>query len=340
MEFKNLDENLILISTIAGSHSYGLNTPSSDMNIRGIFFLQDYGLDPAEDEARDNTSDTTFYNLKKYMTLARDCNPNVLEILFCEDRHVLKIDERGKLLRANRDLFLSANARNRYAGYCFAQIKRMKSHHKWLNNVQPEEPPLLKDYCNFINRSGQKLLLSQLKIENSYAVKYNSHIYFLYYNSIRDDVTPGLFTSVPGQIREHDNNLVKDFEGTLIVDRQNFDKALDDWKNYWTWKKNRNEVRAALETQYKFDTKNASHAVRLMRTGLEILKEGKLRVFRPDWKELLDIRNGKWTYDQVLAHVKELDEEAEEIYKNRTYVVPYAPDKQKIDDLHEQLILL
>ncbi len=46
--------------------------------------------------------------------------------------------------------------------------------------------------------------------------------------------------------------------------------------------------------------KHASHVVRLIRLGEEILTEGIVRVKRPDAKELLAIRNGEWSYEQLL----------------------------------------
>ena len=46
--------------------------------------------------------------------------------------------------------------------------------------------------------------------------------------------------------------------------------------------------------------KHASHVARLIRMGEEILTEGIVRVKRPDAKELLAIRNGEWSYAQLL----------------------------------------
>lgn len=87
--------------------------------------------------------------------------------------------------------------------------------------------------------------------------------------------------------------------------------------------------------------KHASHAIRLMRMGLEILKFGEVNVYREfDRHELLDIRNGKWTYEAVLEEAERLDRESEAIYVNKTYKVPYAPDKVKINELYKELIKL
>ena len=45
----------------------------------------------------------------------------------------------------------------------------------------------------------------------------------------------------------------------------------------------------------------ALHLVRLLRMGIEILTTGDLQVWRHDADELLAIRNGAWTYEQLIA---------------------------------------
>jgi hypothetical protein len=86
----------------------------------------------------------------------------------------------------------------------------------------------------------------------------------------------------------------------------------------WEWKKNRNEVRAKLEEHYSFDTKHAMHLVRLMRMGVEILTTGEVLVKRPDAEELLAIRNGAWSYDQIIEYAEYMDNEVREVWYNKT----------------------
>ena len=37
--------------------------------------------------------------------------------------------------------------------------------------------------------------------------------------------------------------------------RANYENMRDTWKNYWTWKNNRNAARGTLEEQFGYDTK-------------------------------------------------------------------------------------
>lgn len=93
------------------------------------------------------------------------------------------------------------------------------------------------------------------------------------------------------------------------------------------------------KVSYQGNTKHAAHLVRLLRMGKQILTEGDLEVRRRDAGELLAIRNGKWTYDELMAYVDPLCNELETIYQEKKYVVPDRVDVQKLSDfcveLHE-----
>jgi len=58
-------EDLILFEAISGSHAYGLATPQSDTDIKGVFYLPHrlyYGLDYLP-QISDAGNDTTYYEL-------------------------------------------------------------------------------------------------------------------------------------------------------------------------------------------------------------------------------------------------------------------------------------
>ena len=83
-----MQRNLVDASTIllvrAGSHAYGTNTPTSDLDVRGIMIPpSDYylGMKRVEQyqEAGDGTEakpDLVVYELRKYLNLAADANPS------------------------------------------------------------------------------------------------------------------------------------------------------------------------------------------------------------------------------------------------------------------------
>lgn len=110
--------------------------------------------------------------------------------------------------------------------------------------------------------------------------------------------------------------------------RDEYLKSSDNRKNYHKWKANRNTVRSQLEKKYGFDSKFASHVVRLLRMAEEVLTTGELLVKRPDAEELLAIRNGAWTYEQMIKFYEEKEKYIREVLYHKS-VLPKTPDIKK-----------
>ena len=73
------------------------------------------------------------------------------------------------------------------------------------------------------------------------------------------------------------------------------------------------------------------HLVRLMRMCGEILRGEGVKVKRPDAEELLAIRNGLWTYDQLLEWADAKEAEFEQLYVSSP--LPKSPPVNALDDL-------
>jgi predicted nucleotidyltransferase len=92
------------------------------------------------------------------------------------------------------------------------------------------------------------------------------------------------------------------------------------------------EKRKELVKQFGYDPKNASHLVRLYRMGIEFVETGILNVYREhDRQELIDIKQGKWTLDQVKNEAAKLETRMK--VAKETSSLPKKPDVQKIDKL-------
>jgi len=73
------------------------------------------------------------------------------------------------------------------------------------------------------------------------------------------------------------------------------------------------EKRKELVRKFGYDTKNASHLIRLLRMGIEFLRDKKLNVFREhDADELIAIKNGEWSLVEVKNHADKLFLEIED----------------------------
>lgn len=119
----------------------------------------------------------------------------------------------------------------------------------------------------------------------------------------------------------------------LISKERQFKSAMDYYTQYENWKATRNKKRADLEAKFGFDCKHAAHLIRLLRMGYEILTTGEVIVRRPDARELLAIRKGAWTYDELMKNVNELRARLDDVYASKAYVIQREPDINYLSDL-------
>lgn len=92
-----------------------------------------------------------------------------------------------------------------------------------------------------------------------------------------------------------------------------------------------------MEQKYLFDLKHGMHLVRLYKSCTELLETGILKVKRHDADELLAIRNGAWTYDQLLEWAEEQEKVVAALYKSSP--LPYAPDETGINKCVMNIIM-
>lgn len=92
--FGNMAEKQIIFNYVAGSQAYGLETPASDTDFRGVFLLDDPALiiDPYRytassqkcvDSIKDGV-DTTYHELRHFFNILHNANTNAIEMLFVE----------------------------------------------------------------------------------------------------------------------------------------------------------------------------------------------------------------------------------------------------------------
>jgi len=138
-----------LFLTAHGSHAYGTSLPTSDHDYKGFCVAPReyfYGYAKRFEQAEfKGDPDMTVYGIQKFFKLAADCNPSIIEVLFTDSSDHQLVRPLGELVLANRDLFLSRKARHTFSGYAISQLKKIKSHYKWISNP-PKAPPVRADY--------------------------------------------------------------------------------------------------------------------------------------------------------------------------------------------------
>jgi len=73
------------------------------------------------------------------------------------------------------------------------------------------------------------------------------------------------------------------------------------------------------------------HTFRLLEMAIEIANEGRVNVHRPNRNFLLDIKMGKFEYEELLDMAKERREQMEKAFENSN--LPEIPDEEGINRL-------
>lgn len=355
--------------TLHGSQAYGLNNELSDTDVKGIVippkevendlfhrFEQAENSPELEEQLghlrnpKNPKFESTIYSLKKFMILAANVNPNIVELLWTdEDDHFVVKDPMEKLM-AQRDLFLSSKAKFTFSGYAFAQAAKIERHRKWIVRgelkepkredfgLPAEKPKQMEEIFGLIKSEVEKWNLSQYPLNNMERDELKADIWELVYNVSKVDVNEGNWPKVyeAGVIerlaKEYD---LKEEVVELLQRERLFKKEMEMYKSWLTWKTGRNPARHELEVKSGYDTKHASHLVRLMRMGLEILTDHKVVVKRPDREEILAVKNGAWSYDKVMQFAKDMQVKMDESYKTTT--LPKSVDYVRVNALYHRL---
>lgn len=340
MDAQKIAEDNFLFYTLSGSHAYGMSLPTSDKDYRGIFYSPKEVVISAfknieQVEMFGGEKDSVIFEIKKFVKLLSEQNPNILELLWVDDEYIQHITEPYKILREKREFFLSSKAKHTFSGYAMAQLKRIRGHNKWINNPQPLRRPKEIDFVSVVwNQTTIKQYNKTVPFKGVQAWHLGNDLYGLFIIDDSDIVWHDIHEALVAKpVIELVENKSDDLNFDLIVkfNKQLYKEAVDNWQHYWTWKKERNAARSELEEKYGYDTKHAAHLIRLLRMGVEILKGEGVKVYRPDAAELLSIRGGAYTYEQVVAHAEELDNELQSLYA--TTKLPFKVDENKADEI-------
>jgi len=120
---KNISAVEILIS-LAGSRAYGLATPTSDTDIRGVY-IQDprswLGMGNCEPLVENKRDDCVLWELGFFIQKMLEGTPNMMEALWTDT--VLGVNEYGEELLTARQEFLSTAIHSRLGGFCTQQMR-------------------------------------------------------------------------------------------------------------------------------------------------------------------------------------------------------------------------
>lgn len=242
MKEQEMAERNLILKVMVGSNLYGTETENSDKDFVGVFIPDkeyvlglktceqvDFRSNPSDSGHRNDKNDTdcTLYSLPKFIKLCAENNPNIVEILFADKKHILFSNKYGDKLLEAAPLFISKKVKHRFLGYAHSQ--------------------------------KQKLLFKQAE---------------------------------GGRVEYYE--------------------------------------------KYGYDVKFASHLIRLLTEGLELLVDGRLSFPITHNRLVRDIKIGKFKMEEVLAKADQFESLIEEAYVRST--LPYGPDVDKISNLQVNLL--
>lgn len=125
---EHLGDNICLL-TMGGSHAYGMNTDTSDVDIRGCLLNAKKEILTGNyyEQFTNDETDTVIYSLQKFFQLLSNCNPNVIEMLGCLPEHYLYLSDVGEEILKHKNIFLSKRCINSFGGYANQQLRRLQN---------------------------------------------------------------------------------------------------------------------------------------------------------------------------------------------------------------------
>lgn len=338
----------IIFESVVGSQAYGTAIPGSDEDIKGVFIVPPHEylrLESPPQQLSDRKGDTVYYSLRRFLELASTANPNIIELLFMPADCVRYKSSCFELIETRREIFLTKAVYDSHIGYAQAQIKKARGQNKWVNNPQPEQRPQLEEFCWFLSRDKQNLedfplrpkSLKEASISlrecHVSALEHCPGMYRLYHigDSAKGVIRGGKIVCESISSKEEIEHCI----GLLSVNLQAFERACNDHQHYWDWRNHRNESRwkAQERGDIDYDAKNMMHTFRLLMSGESILNNGYplIRFKSEELSFLMAIRNGEYTYGELMKRVEERVTSLEEHVNESD--LPQTPDFEKIESL-------
>ncbi|OOV18947.1 DNA polymerase beta superfamily protein [Flavobacterium sp. LM4] len=330
-------QTLILFEVISGSKSFGLHTPTSDTDIKGVYYLPKekfFGLDYIP-QISNETNDEVYYEIGRFVELLIKNNPNILEILASPEDCILYKHPLMEHLKLED--FLSKLCKDSFAGYAVTQIKKARGLNKKIVNPLPKEKKSLLDFC-YVLEDYKTVSVLEFLTENDLKQEQiglvdlpnSKGMFALFYDKNKTLGYKGI-TQKENSNEVSVSSIPKGEKliGYLSCNQDGYSKYCKEYTEYWNWIEKRNEDRYNTNQQHgkNYDSKNMMHTIRLLQTAEQILSTGKLNIRVSNREELLDIKAGNREYDDLLEMADNLIASIENHYQTST--LPEKPDEEK-----------
>jgi hypothetical protein len=310
------DEGTLLIFAQVGSHSHNTRLPEEDTEKASDSDYIGIVVPPIEyllgRQNWDNTDfkvdelDCKFYSFRQFMNLMAKGNPNVIDLLFLDERNILAEHPDWAILSINRDAFLNKGTTfSAFTGFAHGKITAMERYTEDIDKKYKDAIKLVDLAGWNLDRIIKKGTINQPSKEHiKKLIDYLGNPYNRGYEAQVEYVLNVLSDTV--RVIQHIH--AKYFQGYM------------------------GEKRKALVVKYGYDIRAAAHAIRLMRMLVEYLHTSEFQVWRTDdADELRDIKRGKWSLDEVKTELQMLADRAKQLRETST--LPMEPDFDRIEKM-------
>ena len=196
-----------LLIVIRGSHAYGTNLETSDVDYSGIFIqsIDDILGFGYKDQINDDKNDIVFYEIRRFLELLKANNPNILELLNTPKDCIVYKHAIFDTVLQHKDKFITKVCAKSFAQYAIQQIKKAKGQDKKQNW---EKSKVIKkdilDFCYVIDgdksipwkewnssRGFEEKFIGSINIPNArdiYALYYDKDSYLCFSDSIPESM--------------------------------------------------------------------------------------------------------------------------------------------------------
>ena len=118
----------------------------------------------------------------------------------------------------------------------------------------------------------------------------------------------------------------------MTYNQQGYESHCKRYKEYQEWVQKRNPIRYESNLKKNYDSKNVMHCVRLFHMGKELAENKGFNIVRTwDKQMLLDIRNHKYEYEDIMVYINELSNDIDNSLK--TCTLPETVNRERINKL-------
>lgn len=287
---------------ITGSHLYGTNSETSDIDYYGVFMPtidQMLGFFPMDeydtsiisklDSGKNNADavDRKFFSIDKYLKLLSENNPNIISSLYVPDDKIIYSDKLYMpVIMSHKKDFLHLGLVDRFVGYANGQKHKMI--------VKTDKMLEMQLFLEFLSKKDPKSYVVELKHDPEF-------------ERLVDKINKTVVDKKGYVFCLHDQHLTV---GDLNIPVNIFIK--DAYLRLQT-RISKATNRTDLVLKYGMDTKFSSHLIRLLMECKELLTINEIRYPLVEREYLLDIKRGKFDVHEVLEKADALELEIKEL---------------------------